>query len=102
MGATVIATQLSRLFVDVNQPRDDFSVEDGFVYSKTGVVRTHSRRDTPICRPPDPRRRVSAASILDPYYSALDRCLQARADTFGHVVLLDAHRPTPAVWVIIR
>ncbi len=93
IGATVIATQLSRLFVDVNRPRDDFSVEDGVVYSKTGVVRTHSRRDTPIfAEPPDhAEAEFRLRQFYDPYYSALNRCLQARADTFGHVVLLDAH-----------
>src|SRR5215467_4846832 len=47
-GATVLATPISRMFVDVNRRRDDFEERDGEVRSRRGVVRTHTMRDVPL------------------------------------------------------
>ena len=92
-GASVLATQLSRLFVDVNRPRDDFRVEDGIVYSRTGVVRTHSRRDNPIFKePPDhAEAEYRLRQFYDPYYARLQSLLDDHARTYGNAVLLDMH-----------
>jgi N-formylglutamate amidohydrolase len=92
-GASVVATQLSRLFVDVNRPRDDFAVEDGLVYSKTGVVRTHSRRDMPIFAEPTDHAEAEfrLRQFYDPYYASLGYWLAQRIEQHGHCVLLDAH-----------
>jgi N-formylglutamate amidohydrolase len=92
-GAVVVATKLSRLFVDVNRPRDDFEVRDGAVYSRTGVVRTHSRRDIPIfTQSPDAAdAELRLSGFYDPYYEALDTHLQAAQARHGHAILLDMH-----------
>ena len=47
LGATVLATPFSRMFVDVNRRRDDFERHGGEVRSRRGVVRTHTMRDAP-------------------------------------------------------
>ena len=51
-GATVLATPLSRMFVDVNRRRDDVEQRAGEVWSKRGVVRTHTMREVPIFAQP--------------------------------------------------
>src|SRR5262250_2746906 len=77
-GATVLATPISRMFVDVNRRRDDFEHTEGEVRSRRGVVRTHTMRDAPIFRDPlglaDLEARLQA--LYDPYYSALDTLLR--------------------------
>ena len=76
-GATVLATPLSRIFVDVNRRRDDFTEEDGFVRSKRGVVRTHTIRDAAIFTEPlhPTQLETRLATFYDPYYDALDTML---------------------------
>ena len=92
-GAAVVATQLSRLFVDVNRPRDDFEIQDGLVYSRTGVVRTHSRRDTPIFveRPSLAAVETRLRDFYDPYYAAVDCHLSSASARCGQAILLDMH-----------
>src|SRR5258705_7085586 len=45
LGATVLATPYSRMFVDVNRRRDDFEEHDGEVRSRRGGGRTPTMRD---------------------------------------------------------
>ncbi|MEM7403734.1 MAG: N-formylglutamate amidohydrolase [Pseudomonadota bacterium] len=92
-GAHVIATRLSRLFVDVNRPRTDVDFKDGRAYSRTGVVRTHSRRDTPIFATPPTAAEVEQrlSDYYDPFYGAVQAALDARASRHGGALLLDMH-----------
>ena len=96
-GATVLATPISRMFVDVNRRRDDFEQHDGEVRSRRGVVRTHTMRDTPIFARPlalaDLEARLKAH--YDPYYSALDRLLGELCEAYGYALLLDGHTGSP-------
>src|SRR5262244_1152183 len=84
-GATVLATPISRMFVDVNRRRDDFEVHDGEVRSRRGVVRTHTMRDTPIfARPLAPAEvEERLRTLYDPYYAALERLLAGLCETHG-------------------
>jgi N-formylglutamate amidohydrolase len=96
-GATVVATPLSRIFVDVNRRRDDFEHHDGAVRSRRGVVRTHTMRDVPIFRQPlrlsDLEERLR--TFYDPYYAALERLLGDLRHAYGHALLLDGHTGSP-------
>jgi N-formylglutamate amidohydrolase len=96
-GATVLATPVSRMFVDVNRRRDDFEQHDGEVRSRRGVVRTHTTRDVPIFRRPlgidDLEARLQ--TLYDPYYSALEQLLTRLRDVHGHAMLLDGHTGSP-------
>jgi N-formylglutamate deformylase len=96
-GATVLATPISRMFVDVNRRRDDFEHHDGEVRSRRGVVRTHTMRDAPIfarpLAPDDVERRLRA--LYDPYYAALERLLAGLRQAHGHALLLDGHTGSP-------
>lgn len=96
-GATVLATPVSRMFVDVNRRRDDFECRDGEVRSRRGVVRTHTMRDVPIFARPLTPAEVEArlCAVWDPYYGALESLLGRLRETFGHAVLLDGHTGSP-------
>ena len=96
-GATVVATPVSRMFVDVNRRRDDFEERDGEVRSRRGVVRTHTMRDAPIFARPLPLAELEARlqSVYDPYYATLDRLLDELRDAFGYAILLDGHTGSP-------
>lgn len=93
MGAQLVATRLSRLFVDVNRPRDDFKREGDHVHSRTGVIRTHSRRGTPIFTTPPTvhEAELRLEAFYDPYYAALEYALEACVAEYGRAVLLDLH-----------
>jgi len=97
LGATVLATPFSRMFVDVNRRRDDFEQEDGAVRSSRGVVRTHTMRGVPIfarpLTPADLEARLRA--LYDPYYAALARLLGELRAAHGYAILLDAHTGSP-------
>lgn len=96
-GATVLATPLSRLFVDVNRRRDDFEHHDGAVRSRRGVVRTHTIRGEPIfartLRLADLEERLQ--TFYDPYYAALEHLLTQLRDTYGYAMILDGHTGSP-------
>src|SRR5262249_17913982 len=96
-GATVLATPISRMFVDVNRRRDDFEERDGEVRSRRGVVRTHTMRDVPLfarpLAPADLERRLRAH--YDPYYATLDRLLDELRAQHGFAILLDGHTGSP-------
>ena len=96
-GATVLATQFSRMFVDVNRRRDDFEVHDGEVRSRRGVVRTHTMREAPIFARPlalaDLEERLRAH--YDPYYATLERLLGEIHRAHGYAMLLDGHTGSP-------
>src|SRR5207244_1941605 len=96
-GATVLATPLSRIFVDVNRRRDDFEQHEGAVRSRRGVVRTHTMRDVPIFRHPlglaDLEARLRA--LYDPYYATLERLLAELREDYGYALLLDGHTGSP-------
>jgi N-formylglutamate deformylase len=96
-GATVLATPVSRMFVDVNRRRDDFEVHDGEVRSRRGVVRTHTMREAPIFARPlalaDLEARLRAH--YDPYYATLDDQLTQLREAYGYAMLLDGHTGSP-------
>src|SRR5262245_15847574 len=96
-GATVLATPISRMLVDVNRRRDDFEHLDGEVRSRRGVVRTHTMRDVPIFARPlvlaDLEARLQA--LYDPYYAALDDLLAQLRAAYGYAPLLDGHTGSP-------
>ena len=96
-GATVLATPISRMFVDVNRRRDDFELHDGEVRSRRGVVRTHTMRDVPIfarpLAPADVEARLQAC--YDPYYATLTDLLADLRRTYGYAILLDGHTGSP-------
>jgi N-formylglutamate amidohydrolase len=96
-GATVLATEFSRMFVDVNRRRDDFEHHAGEVRSRRGVVRTHTTRDAPIfarpLAPADLEARLRA--VYDPYYASLDTLLHELRDAFGYALVLDGHTGSP-------
>ncbi len=96
-GATVLATPVSRIFVDVNRRRDDFEHHDGEVRSRRGVVRTHTQREVPIFVRPlglaDLEARLQA--LYDPYYSTLDHLLTQLHQAYGYAMLLDGHTGSP-------
>ena len=96
-GATVLATPLSRIFVDVNRRRDDFETQDGAIRSHRGVVRTHTIRDTPIFAKPLTPDRLEARlkAYYDPYYATLERLLGDIHDTYGYALLIDGHTGSP-------
>jgi len=96
-GATVLATPISRIFVDLNRRRTDFHHENGIVRSTRGVVRTHTMRDAPIfthdlCRDELEERLMH---FYDPYYATLDQLLQQIRKAYGYALLLDAHTGSP-------
>jgi N-formylglutamate amidohydrolase len=96
-GATVLATPISRMFVDVNRRRDDFEHHGGEVRSRRGVVRTHTMREVPIfthpLAPADLEARLCA--LYDPYYTALESLLAELRDAHGYAILVDAHTGSP-------
>jgi N-formylglutamate amidohydrolase len=96
-GATVLATEVSRMFVDVNRRRDDFEEHAGEVRSRRGVVRTHTTRDAPIFARPlglaDLEARLRA--VYDPYYASLDHLLGELCQAYGYAMLLDGHTGSP-------
>ena len=96
-GATVLATPVSRMFVDVNRRRDDYEHRDGEVRSRRGVVRTHTMREVPIftrpLAPGDLEARLQA--LYDPYYQTLDRLLAELCAHHGYAMLLDGHTGSP-------
>ena len=96
-GATVLATPVSRLFVDVNRRRDDFERHGPEVRSRRGVVRTHTIRDVPIFARPLEVSELEARlrAHYDPYYATLDRLLDDLRGRHGRAVLLDGHTGSP-------
>jgi N-formylglutamate deformylase len=96
-GATVLATPVSRMFVDVNRRRDDVEHRDGEMWSKRGVVRTHTMRETPIfARPLTPANlEARLIAFYDPYYATLEHLLGELRQAHGHAILLDGHTGSP-------
>jgi len=96
-GVTVLATPVSRIFVDVNRRRDDFERHGDEARSRRGVVRTHTTRDAPIFSRPlgidDLEARLTAH--YDPYYAALGTLLAELRGAHGYAMLLDAHTGSP-------
>lgn len=96
-GATVLATPLSRIFVDVNRRRDDFEVQGDAIRSRRGVVRTHTIRDAPIFAEPLTLERLEArlSTYYDPYYATLERLLGELRAAYGYALLIDGHTGSP-------
>jgi N-formylglutamate deformylase len=96
-GATILATPLSRIFVDVNRRRNDFEHANGVVRSHRGVVRTHTIRDAPIfIQPLSPAALEERLSTFyDPYYTALERLLGQLRAAHGYALLIDGHTGSP-------
>ncbi len=97
VGATVLATPFSRMFVDVNRRRDDFEHHEGEVRSRRGVVRTHTMREAPIFSRPLGLADLEARlrTLYDPYYAALDGLLAQLHGSYGYALLLDGHTGSP-------
>lgn len=92
-GATVVATPLSRLFVDVNRRRDDFALVDGEVRSNRGVIRTHIRGDEALFNTPISARQAERRleRYYDPFHDAVEHHLGRLVRCHGRAVLLDGH-----------
>lgn len=92
-GATVVATPLSRLFVDVNRARDDFKTVAGAVRSNRGVIRTHIRGDEALFRESlseeQAERRLQR--YYNPFHEAVASHITRLRNRYRRVVLLDAH-----------
>lgn len=93
VGATVLASPYSRLFVDLNRPRSDFEQHNGKVRSRRGVVRTHFVDDKPIFARPLTIDGLESrlAAYYDPYHRLLDELADEMLATHGTGVVLDAH-----------
>ncbi len=93
VGATVVATPYSRLFVDVNRRREDFELVDGAVCSQRGVVRTHIVDGRPIFAEPLTPETVEQwlSQFYDPYHAALQTLAAELVAHHGTGVVLDAH-----------
>lgn len=93
VGATVLATPYSRLFVDLNRRRSNYELHDGAVRSRRGVVRTHFRGNKPIFARPMSLADLEArlAVYYDPYHRALDELVDEMLEQHGGVLVLDAH-----------
>lgn len=96
-GATVLATPLSRIFVDVNRRRDDFEMQGDRIRSHRGVVRTHTIRDAPIFAQPLTLDQLEARleRYYDPYYATLKRLLSDLRAAYGYALLIDGHTGSP-------
>ncbi|MCB1744271.1 MAG: N-formylglutamate amidohydrolase, partial [Gammaproteobacteria bacterium] len=96
-GCHLLLAPYSRLFVDLNRPRDDFEVVAGAVRSERGVFKTHFRGGLQIfARPLSPRaaeRRLR--EIYDPYHRSLRAQLRELRQRHGRVVLIDGHTGSP-------
>ena len=96
-GAFVVATPYSRLFVDVNRRRNDYSFENGVVTSTRGVFRTHTRLGKSIFN--RELSQVRAEHILtnyyDPFHDGLQSTLTRVRELHGRVLLLDMHTASP-------
>lgn len=92
-GAIVIATPYSRLFVDVNRRRDDYSHVDGAVRSPRGVVRTHDVHDAQVFAQALSLETVEERlrRYYNPYHASLHGLLDELAERHERVLLLDAH-----------
>lgn len=96
-GATILATPFSRVFVDINRPRNDFKHNSGVVRSRRGVVRTHTMRDTPIFTQPLSTAHLEERlqAFYDPYYMMLEQLLKRLRIAHGYALLLDCHTGSP-------
>ena len=96
-GATVLATPMSRMFVDVNRRRNDFEHVDGLVHSRRGVVRTHTMRDVPIFTRPLRAEELEGRlqAFYDPYYATIAAILERLQTHHGHAIFLDSHTGSP-------
>ncbi len=96
-GVTVLATPISRIFVDLNRRRADFQQENGIVRSTRGVVRTHTIREAPIFTRDLHCDELEARLVrfYDPYYATLDQLLRQIHADHGYALLLDAHTGSP-------
>ena len=96
-GATVLATPLSRIFVDVNRRRDDFEIEGATIRSHRGVARTHTIRDAPIFAKPLGLDQLESRlkTYYDPYYATLERLLGEIRAAYGYALLIDGHTGSP-------
>ena len=97
VGASLVATPYSRLFVDVNRRRNDFECHGDEIVSGRGVVRTHVLGDRPIFAQPLSPGQIEERlrRFYDPYHTALDMLVDEAAARFGMVVVLDAHTASP-------
>lgn len=96
-GATVLATLLSRIFVDVNRRRSDFEHTEGVVRSQRGVVRTHTMRDVPIFTQELSQSALETRlqTFYDPYYHSMTQLLAQIRAAHGYAFLLDGHTGSP-------
>ena len=96
-GAYVVATPYSRLFVDVNRRRDDFTCEEDVVTSTRGVFRTHTRKGKAIFAQPMEMERAEQilSRYYDPFHDGLRNVIEEVRDRHDQVLLLDMHTASP-------
>lgn len=96
-GATLVATPYSRLFVDVNRRRDDFTCDGDVVTSSRGVFRTHTRRGKAVFTNTLTRERAEQILKLyyDPYHDGLREVIETATSKHDEILLLDLHTASP-------
>ena len=92
-GATVLASPYSRLFVDLNRARDDFTHEGKYVESRKGVIRTHTLSGRALFRDALSASEVEdrLRAFYDPYHTVLQAQIDRLTTRGRSIVLLDAH-----------
>ena len=97
LGATVVASRLSRYVLDLNRARDDFdglSAEGGKAEGRPrGLVWRTTTDGDPILTKRLPKAELERRLELlyDPYHRAVVHALEQKKARFGYAVLLCAH-----------
>mgnify|MGYP006434832137 CR=1 FL=1 len=96
-GATVVATRISRLFLDLNRNREDFEITDGEVRSNRGVFRTHTIHDNRVLQEPLAPGQAERwlSEFYDPYYAAVERVATDMHAESGYATVIDGHTGSP-------
>ncbi len=102
LGATLIASQVSRYVVDLNRAADDISPETvkggerilraGY-YQDRGVVWRTTTAKTPVMEKPMSKRAFKKRldRFYHPYHAALAAEIERVRSEFGYCILLDGH-----------
>jgi N-formylglutamate amidohydrolase len=97
-GATLIASNVSRYYVDLNRAETDIDADavvgaPSSARAARGVVWRLTSEGAPVLARPLTRAELEERleRLYRPYHRALEAALARKVDTFGYVVLLAAH-----------
>lgn len=102
LGATLIASHVSRYVIDLNRAADDVSphtvrgarrIDRPGYYQDRGVVWRTTTDGTPVMADPMPERAFTRriSTFHTPYHEALRAEIERVRDRFGYCLLLDGH-----------